>query len=191
MKAKKTLFLTVFTLMLLVGLVATGAALAAPAGLDVHQPMPVAGAISPPVSEVNGEPYVDWTDPANPMFVRPGNAIMYEFYGDLEGIFVESVTFRAPLLTFDGHYTVEGQATFAGTLNGKKASWTGSIAGSGFIDPVYGGAAGWESCVTTITNSASPPSHMRGTIASTGTWDPTGGSASYSGLLTWDTGEKN
>ena len=190
MKAKKTLFLTVFTLMLLVGLVATGVALAAPAGLDVHQPMPVAGAISPPVSEVYEETYVDWSNPANPMLVRPGN-LTYEFYGDLEGTFVESITMRAPLLTFDGHYTLEGQAAFVGRLNGMEASWAGSIVGRGFIDPEYGGAAGWEGCVTTITSSASPLSHLRGTIVSTGAWGPTGGSASYSGLLIWDTGKKN
>jgi len=190
MKAKKTLFLTVFTLMLVVGLAATGAALAAPAGLDVHQPMPVVGAISAPVNEEYEDGYVDWTDPANPMLVRAG-ILTYEFYGDLEGSFVESITMRARFFGFDGHYALEGVATFVGTLNGMKASWAGDIAGRGFIDPAYGGAVGWESCVTTITSSASPLSHLRGTIASTGAWDLTGGSASYSGLLTWDTGKKN
>mgnify|MGYP001057476650 CR=1 FL=1 len=77
------------------------------------------------------------------------------------------------------------------STSGSRASWSGSVEGGGFIDPAYGGAAGWESCVTTITSSASPLSHLRGTVASTGAWDPTGGSASYSGLLTWVTGKKN
>lgn len=183
MKAKKTLFLTVLTVMLLVGLVATGTALAAPGGLHATH---IAGTIErPPVSQTYGTPSVHGNQ-----IVRPGNVITYAWHGALEGTFVEYFTDRAPLspdaLNGKGPYTLAGKCTFVGTLNGKKISWVACIVGKGYIDPAYL-FRGWETTVITITSSSGPLC-VRGCIIAKGVFDaldPTYGFATYSGCLIW------
>ncbi len=185
MRAKKTVFLTALTLMLLLGLVAAGTALAAPAGLDVHSPTHVAGAIVP-VSEVPGSRTIDFVTGNT---VSIGNVVTYAFHGDLEGTFVETTNDNGNINT--GLYTFVGQVTFDGTLNGKKTHWVGAIAGDGFLDPSQGYTAGHEAGTISVTSSASPLSHLRGTIHAYGSWTPTSGSATYWGDLTWQSGKKN
>jgi hypothetical protein len=186
-KAKKTLFLTVLTLVLLLGLVTTGTALAGPGGLCVHHATHVAGTIgTPPLSDISGTPYVDGNE-----IVKPGNVITYAWHGDLEGTFVEYFTGRAPLtqdaLNGKGPYTLEGKCTFVGTLRGKNISWVAHLKGRGYIDPAYV-FRGWETSVITITCSAGPLKHLRGCIIAKGVFDaldPTYGSATYWGFLIW------
>jgi hypothetical protein len=181
-KAKKTLFLTVLTLVLLIGLVSTGTAIAAPA----HPVMHVTGTIAtPPVSQTYGTPYVQGNQ-----VIEPGNVITYTWHGDLEGTFVEYITVRAPLsqdaLIGKGPYTLIGRCTFSGMLNGKKISWAACLVGKGYIDPAFV-FRGWETSVVTITSSSGPHC-VRGIITPKGVFDaldPTYGSSTYSGWLTW------
>ena len=180
-------------LVLLVGLVATGAALAAPGGLGNNQQTRVVGTIEL-VSGVDGT--ILSQDPTTNELVKAGSVYTYKFHGNLEGTFVEGVTARAPVsppaLSGKGPYTLEGWALFDGTLNGKKLSWAADLAGAGYLDPAYA-FRGWETCVSTIASSVCPLPRLRGTIVSTGMFDatdPTYGSKTYSGWLTWETGKK-
>jgi hypothetical protein len=182
-KAKKTLFLTVLTLTLVVGLVAAGTAVAAPA----HHPTHVAGTIErPPLSQTYGTPYLK-----GDMVIRPDNVITYAWHGVLEGTFVEYFTVRAPLsddgLNGKGPYTLAGRCTFDGTFNGRETHWVGHLKGEGYIDPAFV-FRGWETSVVTITSSTGPLAHLRGHIVARGSFDaldPSYGSATYSGRLIW------
>ena len=191
MKVKKTLLVAMFALILLVGLVATGAALAWPAGVGQggSQQTRVVGTIEF-VDWVHGDPSLRKLDPATNEMVMPGDVLTYKLHGDLEGTYVERITVRARLPldpSGKGPYTLEGRATFAGTLRGKTISWAADIAGAGFIEPAYAWR-GWETCVATITSSSASFPCLRGTVISVGIFDasdPTYGANTYSGLLTW------
>jgi hypothetical protein len=183
---------TVFTLMLLVGLVATGAALAWPAGVGHggSQQTRVVGTIEF-VDWVTGDPSLIRVDPTTNEFVNPVEVLTYEFHGSLEGTYVESIIVRAPVSpiaqTDKGPYTLEGRSTFVGTLNGKAISWAADLAGAGYLDPAYA-FRGWETSVATITSSGASFSCLRGTVISAGMFDgtdPTYGASTYSGFLTW------
>jgi hypothetical protein len=178
MKGKRTLFLIVFTLVMLVGLVATGTALAAPGQKCLHQPAQVKGDVVL-VSEVIG---TATTNPDTGERVVIGTVVTYAFHGDLEGTFVEKLNERGfPA----GNYTLQGQVTFVGTLWGKKVRWAGCVRGEGFVDPAAGYQAGWEKSHIIITCSAGSLPHLRGTIDAYGSWTPSSGSGGYTGLLRW------
>jgi hypothetical protein len=194
MRAKKTLFLTALTLMLLVGLVTAGTGLAAPAGLDVHSPTHVAGTFVhdwEAYSEGELSLYPDWINPTSwsvPVHME------FDLAGDLQGRIVEDVIISGAV-PWLGPNTTEGMGTFVGTLRGVKTSFKYTLANAWGYDPTAPGAPDTtlfiQSADLVITSSASPVSHLRGTLHLYAHYVNDVGSSTYSGDLTWQTGKKN
>jgi hypothetical protein len=176
--------------LLSVGLL-TGSAVAAPGPLDTHTPLTVTGTVE----------YVDWifSDPEDWYYdqdgnlYQPGNLVTWKLHGDLEGTYVQTITYVMPADSWTD-YGIEGRATFEGTVLGAKTKWTANVHGSGVLDISdlenhrFKGEDSWTS---TITSSESPLSHMRGSIFIHGFYDSLWNSYAYIGWLTWQTGKKN
>ena len=199
MKTRRPLlFLIVLavSLMVLMVMTWTASALAAPRPLDNHEPLAVTGTVEF-VSWVFGDPADQYIEDG--YLYWPGNVVTWQLHGDLEGIYVQNITYIWSLDYPDpnvGPYEIVGTCTFDGTVLGAETSWTADVAGSGLMDlsdlenhPFKG-----EDCWTsTVTSSASPLSHMRGSIFIEGVFDDpwSSGPYTYTGSLTWQTGKKN
>jgi hypothetical protein len=128
MRSKKPLLLIPFVLLLIV-LVLGIAALA----------------VAAPATAVKGtcelvDYYFNWggydVDPVSGDWVMAGNWVLYTMDGDLEGTYLEEVTYygnvKSPV-----HWS-EGLATFTGTLNEEPIpSWSARVYGVTWMDPDY------------------------------------------------------
>jgi hypothetical protein len=177
MKGKKGLFLATFMLMMLIGLAASGAAVASPAKAPAHFSACVSGTVEL-ISETPGSQTINQETGE---VVMIGTVVTYAFHGDLEGTFRETLIERGSLVT--GLYTLHGRVTFVGTLNGKKVRWAGCTSGNGFLDPASAGTAGWEKSTITVISSAGAFPHLRGSIKAYGSWTAESGSGTYGGWL--------
>jgi hypothetical protein len=192
MKTKKALLavgLGIILVILVVGI--TGLAIAAPKPLDNHEAVPVSGEVT------NGGVWgVDfWLNLDNPYpdgdnWVYPGNWVIYQLSGSLQGTYRVDTTIT--FVSDTPHYFIEGQATFDGQIMGRRTSWVASLQGEGDMAdvPFFAGHQIWAS---TITSSGSPLSHMRGTIVFDDTYGyPEAGMnlSTYSGTLSWEPGKK-
>ena len=192
MKIKRPLFLIALTVSLMVLMVMTwtASALGAPRPLHNHQPLAVTGTVEF-VDWVFGEDfYVD--DDGNTYW--SGNVLTWTLEGDLEGTYVQTITYVYPM-DDPGAYEIVGSCTFEGTILGARTSWTADVEGSGLMDysdldnHPFKGEDSWTS---TLTSSATPLSHMRGSIFIAGAFDePYYSIYTYTGSLVWQTGKKN
>jgi hypothetical protein len=123
-----------------------------------------------------------------------GNVLTWTLEGDLEGTYVQTITYVYPA-DESGAYGIVGSCTFEGTILGAKTSWTANVQGSGLMDlsdPEHHPFKGGDSWISTLTSSASPLSHMRGDIRMEGFFDePYYSIYTYTGTLVWQTGKKN
>ena len=179
MRGKKIIFLAVFVVVMVVGLAASGTALASPAKALTHHSVCASGILVP----IGQTPGTTTVDPATGEVVVIGAVTTWALHGDLEGTYCETIDQHGSLIT--GLYTFRGRATFVGTLDGKKIRWAGPVRGNGFLDPASGGTAGWEKCTVVITRSAGCLPHLRGFLKASGSWSAEGGSATYKALLVW------
>jgi hypothetical protein len=152
MKTKKTLFLVALTLMLLVGLIATGTAIAAPG--PIHSTH-VAGTMD----------YISWTGPAPPTapdahgnYLWSDQVVTWLCRGDLEGTYVMTVTYSWSDSDPPGYYAIKGWAKFTGEFRGRKTGWVAVVSGQGQLDFAgdFSGSDSWVSCLVGFTGPRSP-----------------------------------
>ncbi len=128
LSSKKPLFLVAFVLLVVVLVLGiTGLAVAAPATA-------VKGTCEFVDYFFNWEGMV--VDPVSGDWVMEENWVLYEMQGDLEGTYLEEVTYYGNMKS-PVHWS-EGMATFAGTLKGDPGfSWSARLYGVTKMDPDY------------------------------------------------------
>jgi hypothetical protein len=189
MKAKKILFLTVLSLLLLVGLVGTGTALAGPAVPTVHH-VHVTGTIVD----------VTFTDTGPGPVLDPSGRTWHEagvfagtYLGNLKGTLAEPATFHGPGGTpgaWNGDFWWQGKGTFKGKLNGMPIRFTYKSLGRGYDGfgagtPAHG-TYYQNRAVYFITGSTGCFAHLRGIIYEHTYVDANGeGGTTYWGDLYW------
>ena len=187
MRSKKLVFLAALTVMLVVGLVCTGTALAGTPGPTIHH-MHVTGTL------VN----VVWIDvaavPDHPGAItwHMNGAWAGTLLGDLQGTFTEPATqhgLGATAADWDGYFSYLGKGTFAGTLPGVPSGFTYKSLGFGYDGFDAGKPANGLNLeirsTWTITGSTGPYSHLRGIIYFHTFVTLAGGGTTYCGDLFW------
>ncbi|MHB0979209.1 MAG: hypothetical protein ACYC5Q_03865 [Thermoleophilia bacterium] len=180
--------LVVLTLVLLMALVVAGNAFAVPRPLDIHEPTPVAGTLEYSEGTLgDAVPYGDGS-----LLAIPG-LLTYQMHGDFEGVYIIDAFWIFDPNAPGGGYTIEGRATFTGTVLGRRCNWEAEVVGSGEVDLDYPGFAGAQTWVSTIVSSGTPLSHLRGDITVTDVYGygPPDDFSEYEGELTWQTGKKH
>lgn len=157
--------------------------------LAVIMPAGLGCAETPSEFEVSGtmEQFDALVDPnpemENGKMTLEGNTFSFDVHGTLEGTFVTEYTMVIDLAS--GSYTIEGQGTFTGEVEGKSGSYVCNIVGSGqFTSP---GEAGEGTAEQTIISGTGELANLRGSLHGESRFDKeTGMTSTYSGTLRFE-----
>jgi hypothetical protein len=128
------------------------------------------------------------TDPnpemENGKMILDGITYCFDVRGTLEGTSVlEDATMVIDLAS--GTFTVEGQGTFTGTVQGKSGSYVFNAVASGqFTSPM--GETGEGTGEHTIISGTGELANLRGSLQAENKWDKTGMTETYSGTLRFE-----